>query len=225
MRWNRWLLASAVGGFIGSVVGALVGWVSFGAGFGVAVGLGVGLFQWRALRAMVPAADENARGSDGIIWVGSSVMAAVIPGWLLLFAVVLGGSNGGQPVEDAGAYVGGVAAAAMLFAGVPGAFCSLLAGAFQWRVLKGRLPAAASRSALSWIAATLVGWGLSWAVEGAAASLILTSTALERPMALVVFAAGLVALLGSWVPTAVTTGIILARLLPGTSTDTPVPAL
>ncbi len=140
--WRRWLLATMLGGvagnlFLAALLGVWLGGVDavegtalevpvFVAvwagiwGVGGAIGLGIGLGQWRALNAAGAAGRPPAGAGQRAGWVGASVAGGLVPWWPLLFAVILGGSNGGRPVTDAGAYVGGVAAAAALFGGAPG---------------------------------------------------------------------------------------------------------
>lgn len=147
----------------------------------------------------------------GAGWVVTSVVGSLLPGWLLVFAVVLGASNGGVPVTDAGNYVGGVALAAGLFAAVSGVICGAGVGVLQWLMLR-RVEGVSSEQGTGWIGATLLGWGASWAVEGVALALLLTSLAVEMPLRAGLLVLGGIALVGGWAIYGGLTGVVLVRL-------------
>lgn len=231
--WRRWLLATMLGGVAGNTfLVALLGlWFgggsAFGAsalggvvigvaavgiqGVGAAIGLGIGLCQWRVLKGA--GADVPRAG-----WVGASVAGGLLPWWPVLFAVVLGSSNGGQPVTNAGAYVGGVTVAAALFGGIAGGLCGVVPGIAHGLILRRLRPRARKGAVALWIAATVLGWGASWALEGAALGLLATSRGVSGPSGPVLLAGGLLLLAGCWaVHGALTGGALIAMTGAGTA--------
>ncbi len=237
--WGRWLLATTLGGVAGnSAVAVLLAIWTGGAGaleesaaggvaiavvwvaiwwVGAAIGLGIGLGQWRVLSKAGACGHRPQGRGHGVGWVAASVAGGLLPWWPLLFALVLGGTNGGQPVTDAGGYVGGVTAAAALFAGLPGGICGIVPGIGQGLILKRLRPRAPKHSLALWIAATAIGWGVSWALEGAALGVIVTSLGVRGPLTPVLLVGGLLVLAGCWAVTGALTG---GALIATTSAET-----
>ncbi len=116
----RWVVATTVGGAIGGVVGIGSAFLTAGVGLGLCVGAAIGTAQWRVLRP---------HGLRARSWIVPSIVGSIVPGWLVLFAVVLAGSNGGVPVDEPTAYILGVTGSAAVFGAVPGVVAGLVIGA------------------------------------------------------------------------------------------------
>lgn len=174
---------------------------------GGAIGLSLGLYQASFLKKRLPTLSRP-------LWLVISALCGLLPGWLLLFAVVMAGSNGGIQPADMAAYVGGVVLSSALFAGIAGLLAGGVTGAYQGFVLRKNWPGLPARWLWLWLAATLAGWTLSWSGQGAAAGLVVTSTAYGAVNYLQL-AAGLVGLLVAWGFCGALTGLLLVH--PGVS--------
>ncbi len=201
---KQWVVATTLGGALGGVLGIGSAFLTAGLGMGFCVGAAIGTAQWRVLRPH----GLRARG-----WIVPSLVGAIVPGWLVLFAVVLAGSNGGVPVDEPAAYIGGVIGSATVFGAVPGALAGLLIGAWQWRVLTG-IRRTEDRGGLGrWLAATTLGWAGSWALAGAAGGLVITAGAVSDTFRWVLLGSGLVGFTSCWAVLGVLTGRILDGLV------------
>ena len=223
LGWRRWVLAHLVGSLLAAVLGAALGVVTLSAGIGAGVGLGIGLAQWLTLRRMAIGDSPKDWRLPGAGWVGTSAAAALVPGWLLVFAVILGASNGGIQPADVGTYIGAVAGVGALFAGLPGAGLGIVAGGVQWAILRLIWPGLPVRYGVGWLAATAVGWGLSWALEGGGLGLIATGWSAGGVATPALIAVGVLLVAGCWTVTGALTGLVLARLNAWATTAPPVP--
>ena len=221
--WGRWVLANVAGGLLGTVLGVPLAFVTLGAGFGLAVGAVVGLAQWLMLRrtALRDSAREWRPSAFG--WVGASAGAGLLPGWLLVFAVVLGASNGGIRPTDAAEYIAAVAGSGALFAGLPGAGLGLVPGGVQWLVLRLIWPGLPTRYGLGWLAATVVGWGTGWALAGAGLGLVITAGSARGAATALLLAVGVLTVAGGWAAAGALTGAVLAWLNAWAATAPVVP--
>lgn len=214
-QWFRWTLANALGGFIGAALGALLSTATFGLTLGPLVGIGLGLGQWLGLRRDVVQDWELPGAVTAVMWVALTFIGALIPGYLLLFALVLGATNGGRPPADLAAYVRDVTGVGALFAAVPGAVCGAGVGLAQGgllRVFRSNMPV---HHILAWTVATAAGWGASWGLAGGALGLLATTilSPSTRTAATPLLAGVAVLVLAlSWGVTGVLTGAVLARL-------------
>ncbi len=223
LSWRRWIVAHLVGSVLGIVLGTALGAVTLSAGLGAGVGLGVGLAQWLTLRRTVIGDSSRDWRWPAVGWVGASAGAALLPGWLLVFAVILGASGGGIPPADVDTFIASVAGVGALFGGVPGVALGIVAGGVQTLILRLIWPGLPVRYGLGWLAATAVGWGFSWALEGIGAGLIATATSAEGVATPVLVAVGILLVLGCWTVTGALTGLVLARLNGWAATASPVP--
>ena len=221
--WGRWVLTHLVGSVLAAVLGAALGVVTLSAGIGAGVGLGIGLAQWQTLRRTAIGASSRDWRLPAVGWVGASAGAALLPGWLLVFAVVLGASNGGIQPDDAGTYIGAVAGVGALFAGLPGAALGIVAGGVQWAILRPIWPGLPARYGLGWLAATAVGWGLSWGLEGAGLGLVATASSAGGAATPALIAVGILLVATCWTVTGALTGLVLTRLNRWAATAPPAP--
>ena len=138
-RWRTWVIANVLRGTGGLLVGIRAAVVSAGLGFGLLIGLGLGLAQRHVLaQAEHPHSAAQPMPSRRW-WIVVSALGGIVPGWLILVAVVRGASNGGQPVTDRATSVGGLLGAATLFGAIAGALAGGAAGAVQgWSLYRGR---------------------------------------------------------------------------------------
>ncbi len=201
----RWVVATTVGGALGSVLGIGSAFLSAGLGLGVCVGAAIGTAQWRVLRP---------HGLRAHSWIVPSIVGSIIPGWLVLFAVVLAGSNGGVPVDDRAAYVGGVVGSAAVFGAVPGIVAGLVIGAWQWWGLTRIRRTGAHGGLGRWVAATTLGWAGSWMLAGVAGGFMITAGAVPGVLRWVLLGSGLVGVASCWVLLGVLTSRVLHRLIP-----------
>jgi hypothetical protein len=200
---TRWVVATTVGGAIGSVLGIGSAFLTAGLGMGICVGAAIGTAQWRVLRP---------HGLTAGGWIVPSLLGSIIPGWLVLFAVVLAGSNGGVPVDDRAAYIGGVVGSAALFGAVPGALAGLVIGAAQWRAL-ARIRRASERGGLGrWLVVTTLGWAGVWMLAGVAGGFIITAGTVAGALRWVLLGSGLVGLASCWAVLGVVTSRVVRRL-------------
>jgi hypothetical protein len=200
---TRWVVATTVGGAIGGVVGIGSAFLTAGLGMGICVGAAIGMAQWRVLRP---------HGVTAGGWIVPSLIGSIIPGWLVLFAVVLAGSNGGVPVSDRVAYIGGVVGSAALFGAVPGALAGLGIGAAQWRGLT-RIRRTGERGGLGrWLAVTTLGWAGGWMLAGVAGGCIITAGTVAGALRWVLLSSGLVGLASCWAVLGVVTSRVVRRL-------------
>jgi len=201
---HRWVLYNCLGGLLGILLGAVALPLTMLLGFGGGIGLGVALLQVRLLGAH--AGGEKLFNSVG--WVLVSTIAGVLPGWLLAFALIMGGSNGGAPVTDPMGYIGGVSGAVALFAGVGAAVCGGLAGIAHGFMLRRGQGGVAG--AFGWGALTGVGWGLSWAAQGGGLGLLVTGGRAGGVLGPILIALGALLVLAGWAPYALVTAPLLA---------------
>ena len=206
--WARWVLANALGGFLGAAVGGAEEAVTFGLTVGPLVGLGLGLGQWRGLRRDLVRDEELSGVGTAVNWVTVTAVGALIPGYLLVFALVLGATNGGKSPADPGANLRDVALACALFAAVPGVASGAVVGLLQGVSLRGIRPAMPIRQVLAWGLATAGGWGAGWGLTGGALLSPAARGVATPPLAAI---AMLLPFLG-WALAAAPTGAVLARL-------------
>ncbi len=216
---KRWVVATTLGGVVGSVLGIASAFLTAGLGVGLLVGAAIGTAQWWVLRTYMETDTGIPRASRASNWVVPSLLGGILPGWLVLFAVVLAGSNGGLPVRDPVAYVLGVSGSAALFGGVPGALAGLLVGVWHWRVLQRILGRRDHRGLLPWVAATTLGWAGSWALAGAAGGLAITAGAVPSGLGWLLLGSGLVGFASCWALLGVLTGRRLSRLVHASGDD------
>ena len=208
--WQRWLLANILGGTLGTLGGAVVAFLTAGVGFGLLIGLGLGIAQRRMLQPTLPR-DRVAPAATALRWwVVITALAGILPGWLILFAAVLGASNGGNAVTDSGAYISGVLSAAAVFGLVSGGVLGLLVGAIQG-VLVHRIMPSGTRRVVRWSLASGVGWAVGWALTGAGAGALMTAGAVSGMLQFALLAGGSIALLGAWAVNGLSTGRLLPR--------------
>ena len=202
-RGTRWVVATMLGGALGGVLGIGSAALTAGIGLGFCVGAAIGTAQWRMLRP---------HGLRARSWIVPSIVGSIVPGWLVLFAVVLAGSNGGVPVDDRAAYIGGVVGSAAVFGAVPGAIAGLVIGAWQWRGLT-RIRRSDARGGLShWLAATTLGWAGSWTLAGIAGGLLMSAGAVPGALQWMLLGSGVVGLASCWAVLGALTGRLLDRL-------------
>jgi hypothetical protein len=207
--WRTWVIANALGGTVGLLAGVLAAVVSAGLGFGLLIGLGLGLAQRHVL---VQTAHPQPATQPMPLrwWVAVSALGGILPGWLILVAVVLGASNGGQPVTDRATYVGGVLGAAALFGAISGALGGGAAGAVQGWVLYRSRPVG-TWAAVRWSLASSLGWAGGWALTGAGAGAVLTAGGVGGTLRLALLIGGSGLLLGAWAVNGIITGSVLGQ--------------
>jgi hypothetical protein len=200
---TRWVVVTTLGGAVGGVVGIASAPLTAGLGLGVCVGAAIGTAQWRMLRP---------RGLRARSWIVPSIVGSIVPGWLVLFAVVLAGSNGGMPVDAPAAYILGVSGSAAVFGAVPGAMAGVLIGVSQWRGLT-RIIRPQDRPSLSrWLIATTLGWAGSWTLAGIAGGLLMSAGAVPGALQWMLLGSGVVGLASCWAVLGALTGRLLDRL-------------
>ena len=207
---RTWVIANVLGGTGGLLAGILAGIVTAGVGFGLLIGLGLGLAQRQVLlRAMdsQPAVQPRPRLRW---WVAASAGVGIIPGWLILFIVILGASNGGQPVTDNVTYVGGVLGPAALLGAIAGALAGGAAGAVHGWVLDQSWPDG-TRSVLRWSLISSLGWAAGWALTGAGTAAVLTAAGVGGGLSTALLIGGVGLLLGAWAVNGLITGRLLGR--------------
>jgi hypothetical protein len=198
----RWVVATTVGGAVGVLLGIGSAFLTAGLGLGLCVGAAIGTAQWRVLRP---------HGLRARSWIVPSIVGSIIPGWLVLFAVVLAGSNGGVPVDDRAAYILGVSGSAAVFGAVPGLVAGLVIGAWQWRGLTRIRRPGAPGGLGRWLAVTTLGWAGGWTLTGAAGGFMITAGAVPGVLRWVLLGSGLVGVASCWAVLGVLTSRMLDR--------------
>jgi hypothetical protein len=200
---TRWVVATTLGGAVGGVVGIGSAFLTAGLGLGLCVGAAIGTAQWWVLRP---------HGLRARSWIVPSIIGSIVPGWLVVFAVVLAGSNGGVPVDEPLVYVLGVTGSAAVFGAVPGVVAGLLIGAWQWRGLTRMRRMRHHLGLGRWLAATTLGWAGSWTLAGIAGGLLMSAGAVPGALRWVLLGSGVVGFASCWAVLGVLTGRLLDRL-------------